>query len=319
MDPGFDSACELLDCRLISAVMRISSAWRAKLREIRLRRSKPLSVTVDDEELFVSADGLLLKEPKNAVTVTSESLLHSYRAALRNSVHAFEREISEGYVTVRNGVRVGFCGKAVYSDAGTPKITGLTDISSVNIRIAREIIGCSEEIYNRCFSGGLCYLLIAGPPSSGKTTILRDLSRLISQRYRVSLIDERNELAAVYEGIPANDIGSRTDVFTSYDKYSAIITAVRVMSPQVLICDEIGSSSEVEALRYAAFSGVHLIATCHASDMVDLMNKPAVSELMTIGAFDLAAFLGFGIKCGQITGIYETEKEICSDYRAVCL
>ena len=180
------------------------------------------------------------------------------------------------------------------------------NISSLNIRIAREMLGSSDEIYAKCFSDKPMSLLIASPPSGGKTTVLRDLARKLGERWRVALIDERNEFAATVAGEPQNLIGAMTDVFNSYNKYEGIMMAVKVMSPQILICDEIGSSEDNEALQYALNSGVKLIASCHASSLDELKKRRYISKLIKDKAFDALAVLGTGTMCGRLVSFTKT-------------
>lgn len=291
---------ELFTPKIRCAVMSIPEPERSRIQEIRLRLGKKLSVTIFAKEYFVSTDGKLMSNVGDSVSVDEEDILCVYQKAFHNSLHCFSREISRGYITVEGGSRVGFCGTAVLNPANNYAVDTVKNISSVNIRIAREVIGCAEDIYQRAFPENLKGLLIAGPPSSGKTTVLRDLTRMIGEKYRVSLIDERNELSATVGGRPQNLVGVMTDVFNSYNKYEGIMTAVKVMSPQYLICDEIGGDDDFEALRYAINSGVKIICTCHAEDYKSAMKRKTVMRLVKNGAFDCCAVLGTGVKCGKL-------------------
>ncbi|MBR1561803.1 MAG: stage III sporulation protein AA [Ruminococcus sp.] len=295
-----ESVYELLSEPIVRALEAVAASERPSICEIRLRRGRRLSISAFSKEYFVSPDGRLVNDETSGVPVTAEDIDTVFHRAMKGSVHSFRREITEGYVTVRGGCRVGFCGTAVISPEKGYITDNVKEISSVNIRIAREIKGCASDLYAKAFSEGLKGLLIAGPPASGKTTILRDLTRQLGSNYRVSLIDERNELAASVDGIPQNDVGSRTDVFSAYDKYSGIMTAVRVMSPQVLVCDEIGSESDLEALRYALGSGVCIVASCHAPSFAELKKKQYISKLIKAGAFGACAVLGTGPLCGKL-------------------
>lgn len=295
-------ALNLLNEKLRRAIDAIPAAERKELQEIRLRRGKKLSAVAYGFEYFVTSDGRLMRSPAYALDVTDSDIMYTYEASLEHSVYAYEREISHGYVTTQGGNRVGFCGKAVYGSEG---IQSLKDISSVNIRISREVKGCANEIFSRYYSGAPVSLLITGPPSSGKTTLLRDLCSKLSDKYTVSLIDERNEIASVYNGIPQNDVGQRTDIFCSYDKYSAIMTSIRVMSPQIIICDEIGGGDELKALEYALNSGVKLIATCHAGDINEVRKRPVISKLIKGKAFDNAVILSDRPFVGKPEAFYE--------------
>ncbi len=306
-----EAVYDLLPAALKTAVSAIPETEKSSICEIRLRRGRKLSVSAFAKEYFLTVGGRLVSSPEAAADVTAEDIAYVFERALKGSVHSFRREITEGYVTVAGGCRVGICGSAVISPEKGYTVDNVKDISSVNIRIAREIKGCANEIFNKCFNGDLNGLLIAGPPASGKTTVLRDLTRQLSSTYRISLIDERNEVASSYMGEPQNDVGAKTDVFSSYDKYSGIITAVRVMSPQIIVCDEIGSEKDYEALQYALGSGVKIIASCHAPTYSDVRKKRYISKLIKAGAFSACAVLGTGPLCGKLTAYSVIGDEKC--------
>ena len=226
------------------ALRNIPNAAFEDIREIRLRTERPAAVTLKNSIRYVTADGNFTYASENVPKVSQDDIRRTFEAVCQYSIHSFQKEIAEGFVTVKGGHRVGICGTF---SGGTVK-----NISSLNFRAAKEVIGCSDELFGKIFSGGLCNLLVAGAPGSGKTTILRDISRKLGKNYRIALIDERGELAAVWNGVPQNDVGVNTDVFDGYDKPTGIMTAVRVMSPQVVICDEIGSGdSRVSAAQAA--------------------------------------------------------------------
>lgn len=298
-------ALKLLPPRLMSAVMSIPEIERLRINELRLRLMRPLSCTIYSKEYFITHGGRLSNSPDEGVTVLNDEIRAVYEKAFENSLHSYHREITEGYITTEGGNRVGFCGTAVLSNDRTARVENVKSISSINIRIAREVIGCAEELYNSLFSGKPSGLIIGGSPSSGKTTVLRDLCRLCAKDLRVSLIDERNELSNSKNGIPNNDIGNKCDVFCSYTKYDAIMTAVKVMTPQILICDEIGTDDDLKALRYAVNSGVKLIATAHCSDYDELKKRPVVQKLIKEKCFDNAVILSGGAACGIVKAVYK--------------
>ena len=277
-----------------NAVSRLSDAQLEDITEIRFRVNRPAAVCAYclkgsncayPKILYITENGQLTYNPASAAAVTEQDVRRTFEAVCQYSVHSFQREISQGFITVRGGHRVGFCGTPVVHN-GT--VENIKNINSINFRIARELIGCSAKLFDTCFSDGLCSLLIAGIPSSGKTTVLRDLTRLLGGRFKVSAIDERGELAASWNGTPQNDIGLNTDVFDDYGKAEGISAAVRVMSPQIIVCDEIGSEEDFSAIRGAALSGVCTVAAAHAADMSDLLRKFPKENL---NIFDRIAFL----------------------------
>ena len=305
-----------LPLEISDIIKKIPQCELESISEIRLRRSKRLSVNTGSKEYFVTQSGALTNNYTKGLFVKDEHIARIYQLALRNSVHSFHREIVNGYMTVDGGCRIGFCGTAVQSETNTSLIENIKDISSVNIRIAREMIGCADELYRSLTSGGRTGLLIIGPPSSGKTTLIRDLTRQLGQTMTLSLIDERNEIACVCGGMPQNDVGQKTDVFSSYNRYDGIMIAVRVMSPEFIVVDEIGSRDDIEALGYALNSGVYIIASCHGAGLRDVRRKTVIRKLIKAGAFGKYAVLGTGIKCGIITEIGdlsmgEKEKSLC--------
>ncbi len=245
---------------------------RNELTEIRLRAGKRSMLTVSGRCIPCSD------------VLSREDIERCFQELCRYSVHSYAKEIAEGYITLPEGHRVGFCGTAVIS---SDRIDTLKDISSINIRIAREIQGCADELYCTLFQNGLCSLLIAGKPMSGKTTVLRDLARLLGYEHRVALIDSRNELAAVYKGIPSLDVGENTDVLTGYPKYEGMLTALRTLSPEIMICDEIGG--DADAVMQCINCGVKLIATAHADSIDELSRRPDTAALLPM--FQYAAVL----------------------------
>ena len=295
----------ILPDRLLSAVMNIPQTERERINEFRLRVNRSLSCSICTKEYYITQGGRLTVGSTEGVTVTQDEIKSVFSKAFEHSLHSYNRELAQGFITTAGGNRIGFCGTAVLSDDRQMRVENVRNISSVNIRVAREVKGCANDIYSKIFGGGLCSLVIGGAPSSGKTTILRDLCRLCAQSFRVSLIDERNELSNTQNGIANNDIGQKCDVFCSYNKADAIITAVRVMTPQIIICDEVMTDDDLRALRFAVNSGVRLIVTAHCSDLDDLKKRPVVSKLIKDKVFDYAVILSGTLIGGNIKGIYK--------------
>ena len=273
MDTKIDHALELLSPGPLGAVKGFGEL--DVIDEIRLRVNRPISLSVGGKDLLLDT------------TATASDIEHTFKTAFSYSMHSYSKELSHGYITTRGGNRVGICGTAV-TTSGQGSVDTLKYVSSVNIRIAREIKGCADVIMKTCFSDGPPGMLVIGAPSSGKTTILRDLARQIGSRCKISLIDEQGEISATHRNVAQNDIGALTDVFFGYPKRVGIETAVRVMSPRALIVDEIGSADEAHALEYALHSGVKLITAVHGTSVDDVKKKPAVARLIDQAAFKWA-------------------------------
>ena len=262
------------DIPLKTAAVKIRLPAGADIAEIRLRAGRcAAAVTVSGKIIPCSA------------LFSEKDIADCFAELCRYSVHSYSREIAEGFITLDGGHRVGLCGTAVMSGGA---VVSVKDISSLNIRIAREVRGCAEELYGRFFAGGLCSLLLAGRPMSGKTTLLRDLSRMLGEKYRVALIDSRNELSASVRGLPTLDVGENTDVLCGYTKSAGIMTALRSLSPDVIICDEIGD--DYDAVEQCLFCGVKVIAAAHAGSLSELSRRRGTDRLLPL--FDCAAVIG---------------------------
>lgn len=262
------------DIPLKTAAAKIRLPAGLDIAEIRLRAGRcAAAVTVSGKIIPCSAP------------FSEKDIADCFAELCRYSVHSFSREIAEGFITLDGGHRVGLCGTAVMSGGA---VVSVKDISSLNIRIAREVRGCAEELYGRFFAGGLCSLLLAGRPMSGKTTLLRDLSRMLGEKYRVALIDSRNEISASVRGLPTLDVGENTDVLCGYTKPAGIMTALRSLSPDVIICDEIGD--DYDAVEQCLFCGVKVIAAAHAGSLSELSRRRGTDRLLPL--FDCAAVIG---------------------------
>ena len=202
--------------------------------------------------------------------------------------YAFENEIRQGYFTVK-GCRIGVCGSAVVENGA---IISVKDVRSLNLRFAHEVKGCADVLLDSLggsVSGGL---LIAGPPACGKTTLLRDLARQLSENGRkVCLIDERGELAAVADGVPAADVGPLTDVLDGYPKIYAADLAMRCLSPDIIVCDEIGEG-ETDAVVECADCGIDVVAAVHGNERSRRFLRLAESGCFRYGAFFKAGAVG---------------------------
>jgi stage III sporulation protein AA len=259
-----------------------------RLQEIRLRVNRPLSVFSGEFSGAVNPSGHIgLKDGGGAAAVTLNDIKYTFESICQFSVHSFKKEIANGFVTVAGGHRAGFCGTAVVGGAES-ELETLKNISAINFRIARQVKGAADKLYSRVFLNApyTPSVLICGTPGSGKTTLLRDLARQLGNRLKTSIIDERGELAAVWGGIPGNDTGAFSDVLDGYPKSFGVTTAVRVMSPQVIICDEIGDKADLAAVSYAKNSGCAVEAAIHADSLEAVFKKGIPDDL-----FDFFVFL----------------------------
>ena len=263
--------------------IRITEPFSA-VTEIRLRAGRPA--------VFVNIFGEM-KACSEAFS--AEEIAECFAEICRYSVHSFQEEIAQGYVTLDGGHRVGICGTAVKMGG---RIEFIKDVSGLNIRIAREAPGCADEIFERFFSRGIRSVLIAGKPLCGKTTILRDLARRLGERRRVTIIDSRNEISASVHGNPTLDVGLNTDVLCGCEKSEGIMLSIRSMSPEIIICDEI--ANDEKAVEQALFCGVKIIASAHAGSISELQKRPQTRVLMPY--FDAAAVIG---ERGRLLEVFE--------------
>lgn len=273
-----------------------------KLQEIRIKVNRPLYIYSNNKEKFFSYKTSL------------EEMKYILQKISNYSIYAFEDEIKQGYITIKGGHRVGLCGTVVTENN---MVKTIKDIVSINIRVAREIIDCSKEILPYMLDGNnVLNTIIISPPKCGKTTILRDICRVLSTGSsnlnftgkNITIVDERSELGACYKGVPQMNVGDRTDVLDNCPKSQGIIMAIRSMSPQIIICDEIGTSSDMESIIAALNSGVNLITTIHGFDVEDLYKRPVFKEIMENRVFKRAVVLSNKKGVGTIEYVYDFTK-----------
>ncbi len=268
------------------------------LTEIRLRSERPIVFYSNTKRLFLGDDGGFITElGKKTVNTSQREIAECFNNICSHSVYSKQNEIINGFVTIKGGSRAGICGTAI-TDNG--RITNIRDLTSINIRVAREIFGVGEGLLKELgdvFGG----VLLCGAPCSGKTTALRDLARVLSYSKKISLIDCRGELAAVYGGVAQNDVGL-CDILDGYSKRDGFDHAVRCMSPDIIICDELGSPDDVNSVLKAAESGVSVIAAAHCRDRRELMLRPELKRLVLSRCFGKIVFLSTGERVGQIEG-----------------
>ena len=311
----FDQAAARLPDFITGHFARLPEDIRARTTEIRMRAGGAVTLTLPEGPLFLLASGRTATYPReDCLRLTGAQLAQVLRALCEYSVHSYTEDIARGYITLPGGHRAGVCGTAVTERADATAggfVTAVRDISSVNLRIAREVYGAASELCARLFRDGLLPgLLVSGAPGSGKTTILRDLARRLSDGLcgscrRVALIDERGELAGVREGSPCCAVGANTDVLTGYPKGEGILLAIRSLAPEVILCDELGGESDAAALEAGFHTGVRFVATIHAGSAGEALERPVARRLLSRGAFDYIVQLEFPCKIAEIRPLRE--------------
>lgn len=297
----------------------------SRVQEIRIRAGYPVTLISDRQE-YALGDGAEAKADSRLI----REILGIFS---RHSLYAFEDEIRQGFLTIEGGHRVGLAGKAVtedgiqsgaaelrsggYSPGSRTGLRTIKDISSLNIRLAHEKKGCADRAVPLLYdeSGTVFDTLILSPPGAGKTTLLRDLVRQISDGtgygpgVSVSVVDERSELAACFQGMPQCDLGSRTDVMDACPKDTGMYMMIRSMAPRVLAVDEIGTRQDLEAMRYVMNCGCRILATAHGSSIADLDRKPVLREMAREELFSRYVVLSKNPRPGTIAGIFDAKRE----------
>lgn len=278
----YEQAANLLPIRLQRTARQLPDWKKARAEELRLRVGHPLTVLLPEGEQFST-------EELPHIIVSCADLEQMCDAVTGYSRYAAAETISRGYITAEGGFRIGICGTAVVRGKHN---MNLKDISSAAIRIGRERRGVAEKIVSQLMEDGAFRgALIMSPPGLGKTTLLRDTIRILSDgtaafpAQRVALVDERSEIALMHQGKPQMDVGCHTDVLDGCPKAVAIPMVLRAMNPQIIAMDEIGLAEDIRAIEMAANCGVQLLSTVHADSREELQRKPQFAALMKMGVF----------------------------------
>ncbi len=273
------------------------------IEEIRIRLNRPIVLKIGQELMIIEH------------TITKEEISEIFSQICENSIYSYKNEICEGFITVRGGHRVGIAGTAVIDE----KIKNINYISSLNFRIARQKKNSSRSIIGNIInqeSNTIYNTLIISPPGCGKTTILRDIIKNLSDGIKqlnftpkvVGVVDERGEIAATYRGIPQNDIGMMTDVMSNIPKSLGMKMLIRSMSPQIIACDEIGGHADTEAIRTAMCSGVKGIFTAHGSSLEEIIMNEEINQLIKENIIEKIVQLSTKEK-GKPEKIYDLRKQ----------
>lgn len=275
---------DVLPDTLKQLIDRYSPEVLEKIEEIRVRIHRPLEIVIEGKPDYPrSRDQPYIVSAKDGLELLNKLSHHS--------LYALEEELKRGYITIQGGHRVGLAGKVI-TEKSHVKI--IRDISSFNIRIAKQKIGAAASCAPYLYAGSWFNTVIIGPPQTGKTTLLRDLARIISNgdktkgipSYKVGVVDERSEIAGCVKGVPRHDLGARVDVLDACPKAEGMMMMIRSMSPDVLIVDEIGGDEDSRAIHEAVNAGVKLMMTVHASGWDELYRRPTMKTLLETEVFD---------------------------------
>ena len=290
---------------------------RENIEEIRLRVNKPLIINGDLKDYFYNDKTKKLDmKMDNAYIVTKDDIEQTFQMICKYSIHSFMDDIKKGFITLRGGHRVGIVGKAIVENG---KVENIKHISSLNIRISKEVLNCSDKVMDHIIKGPtkINNTIIISPPQCGKTTLLRDMVRNLSngnekfnfKGVKVALIDERNEIAGSYLGVPQMDVGIRTDIIETCPKDIGIMMVLRSMSPNVIVTDEIGTEKDIKALYTALNGGVGLITTVHGDSIEDIRSRKELKNLLDEELFKKVILLSAKRGPGTIEKIYDLQEK----------
>ena len=251
---------------------------QGEVEELRLRAGQPPAAKTAEGE-----------QPLDLRPVTAQELRETLSRAARYSVHSYAESLKNGFVTLGGGHRLGVCGTVAEENG---QVVGVRGLASLNLRIARQFTGLAAQIAPWIGDGAPQSVLLLSPPGLGKTTLLREWVRLVSDKgYTVAVADERSEIAALADGVPQFDVGRCTDVMEGCDKKQAALMLLKTMSPALLAFDEITAPADVEAVSLCAHCGTAVVASAHAADVDDLRQRPLYRALLELGVFGRAVVI----------------------------
>lgn len=288
---------EVFECISPRIRLPLENLQNTVIFEIRLRKNSPVVIVTQQGSSFITKGGRLTQIFSDQCLVAAEYEINdTLNKCCGYSLHSYSKDLVNGFVTLSCGARIGVCGTAVYENGA---VKSVKDITCLNIRIPRTVKGASEELIKSVFSDGLTSLMIIGPPSSGKTTVIKDLAYQVSdgrlgKYYKVCVIDERFEISG-----DSSALGPNTDIIRGFPKKTAVSMAVRTMSPDVIICDEVALDGETDEIIYGINCGVNFIITAHANE-TDFLTRGDLLNFCRKGNFSKIAFLSGADSPGKI-------------------
>ncbi|MBP3039766.1 stage III sporulation protein AA [Bacillaceae bacterium Marseille-Q3522] len=280
------SILSFLPTTVADIVRKLPTEQFINTEEIRIRINRPVEIS------FKGKSQLL------PYTATNEDAIQLLNKLSNHSIYTLEEELKQGYITIEGGHRVGLAGKVILEGG---RVKALRNITSFNIRIAKEQIGIAIPLMPYLFDKGWMHTMIIGPPQTGKTTLLRDIARILSgdektggcrRSYKVGIVDERSEITGSVNGIPQMTFGARIDVLDACPKAEGMMMMIRSMSPEILIVDEIGSFADGEAIMEAVHAGIKLIMTTHGTSLAEIRQRPSLRSIMSDKIFQRYIELG---------------------------
>ncbi|MDI6709686.1 MAG: stage III sporulation protein AA [Thermoanaerobacterales bacterium] len=305
-----DDVSSFFPPRLRSILLGLSLDVWGRVEEIRLRLGRPLALNLGEGEVFVDARGRAV-DARAACAVSADDLQRTVQLVTGASLYAVEDELRQGFVTVAGGHRVGFAGRVILDGR---KVRTIKHLAALNFRISREVRGAADAVMPLLIDGSTVrHTLIISPPRSGKTTLLRDAVRQLSDGIpalgfpgvTVGLVDERSEVAGCFRGVPQRDVGMRTDVLDACPKAEGMMMLLRALSPQVIATDEIGRREDVGALEEVLNAGVSILATAHAASVDELRRRPVFRDLLALGIIERFIVLGRARGPGTVEAVIE--------------
>jgi stage III sporulation protein AA len=289
---------KFLPKNIADILSRIPPSQQEEIEEIRIRINRQIEISMNGRIIFLP------------YVIQQEDAFHLMNKISHFSIYAIEEELRRGYITVSGGHRIGLAGKVILEEG---KVKAIRDVSSFNIRIAKEKIGIAGGIIPFVFRDGWMHTMIIGPPQTGKTTLLRDIARVIStgeskkaiQAAKVGIVDERSEIAGCVNGVPNLTFGNRIDVLDACPKAEGMMMMIRSMSPDVLIVDEIGRKEDAEAILEAVHAGIKLMMTIHGNSLDDIKKRPSLREILDQDIFQRFIVLSRQKGPGTIAHIFD--------------
>jgi len=305
-----DEILRLFPTELRQAIhLKVKGKWET-LQEIRIRLNLPVELIFDDHAEWIE-DAI----PR----VTDATFLINQLSEF--SLYRLEDELREGYITIEGGHRVGIAGKVITLES---RVKAIQNITFFNIRIAKEKIGVAETVLSQIYDKKYLNTLIIGPPQTGKTTLIRDLTRLIStgtgisSAKKVGVVDERSEIGASIKGVPQHNLGLRTDVLDACPKAEGMMMLIRSMSPEVMVVDEIGSQQDIDALMEVLNTGITILCSIHGGSIHELKRRPSLKPIFEQHIFERFIVLKRQTSMGRIWKIFDQdEKELYTKSRSV--